>query len=160
MTTVNLKITQEDGSKKSIQHEVEEIGIGQMQAASKVLKNVMQTLSDNPALMELFMEAVQDDGTESEDIDKRFLKMATSAFEVLFVELPEYATELLAVMSGVTKEVLAEQKLTAVLDLYDAILEENDIEKLVKRLKKSLDVTKQTMGWLRARQKATTPALH
>lgn len=155
MTIVNLKIKQEDGSVKPVQHEIEEIDLDQFQMAMVTIKQVMQTLAENPALFELFMTAIEDSGEEDESIDQRFLTMATSAFEVLFVEMPDHAFDLVATLSGIEKAVLKKQKMMTVPAIYDGILEANDFEELYKRVKKSLGATKIKLAWVNKSRKAT-----
>jgi len=64
------------------------------------------------------------------------------AFQMLTVELPEHAIRLLSILSAVELDKLKQQKLMAVMDIYDAVMEENDVEGLISRAKKSLALTK------------------
>lgn len=150
---VTLKIKKEN-TVESIQHEVEPINLFQFQKALKVIKEVFDIAQKDEALKSLLGELFTAEENE-ENLDARFLASAMEAFEVLLINIPNKAFELLAAMSGIGYDDLMTQRMEDVFDVYDAILEVNDIEKLVKRAKKSLAVTKSKVSFLNLARKAT-----
>lgn len=158
MTTITLKTKQGDTVKKG-QHEIEAINLFQLSDSLKVVKDVFSLMQDDPALQELFAQLFADDADDNEALDAKFLRHAVGAFEVLLINVPEKAYELLAAMSGIKLETLKEQKVMDVFEIYDAILEENDIEKLVTRGKKSLAATKVKMNFMKVKKNSKIQAV-
>lgn len=154
MTNITLKTKQGDTVKKT-QHEVEALNLFQLSDSLKVVKDVFAMMQDDPALQDLFTELFAEGAADDETLDSQFLRHAVGAFEVLLVNVPEKAYELLSAMSGIKLDVLKEQKVIEVFDIYDAILEVNDIEKLITRAKKSLAATKVKMNFMKIAKKAT-----
>lgn len=150
---VNLKIKNEN-TVETIQHEVEPINLFQFQKALKVIKEVFEIAQQDESLKGLLGDLFNAE-ENGDDLDARFLAQAMEAFEVLLINIPNKAFELLAAMSGIGYDDLMTQRMEDVFDVYDAILEVNDIEKLVKRAKKSLAVTKSKVSFLNLARKAT-----
>ncbi len=145
---INLKI-KDGNTTQTEQYEIEEINILQMTRAIKVVKNVLDIVRKDEHLQsvleEIFSEANQEDGEEKsaeEFFTQDFAGNIVGALDVLLMEVPEKIFELMSVLSGIDYEVFMQQKPDEVFDIYDAILEVNDIEKLVKRAKKSFRLTK------------------
>ena len=150
---VNLKIKNEN-TVETIQHEVEPINLFQFQKALKVIKEVFEIAQQDESLKGLLGDLFNAE-ENGDDLDARFIAQAMEAFEVLLINIPNKAFELLAAMSGIGYDDLMTQRMEDVFDVYDAILEVNDIEKLVKRAKKSLAVTKSKVSFLNLARKAT-----
>lgn len=153
MTIVKLKIKEGD-TVKTHNHEIESIDGFQLQRTLKVVKDVFVLVQKDPALENLF-KALTEGGEEGESLDSRFISHAIGAFEVLMMNLPEQAYELLSATSGIPLDTLKSQKVFDIFDIYEAVIEENDIEALVARSKKSLAATKIKFNFLKKAKKAT-----
>jgi hypothetical protein len=77
-------------------------------------------------------------------MDQDVITKAVNSFETLAVHLPEHAFKLLGIVSRIKTEVLETQEFERVFEIYDTVLEVNNIEELINRAKKSLSLT-QTM---------------
>lgn len=146
---VNLKI-KEENTIRTEQHEIDEINILQMTRAIKVVKDIFDVVRKDEHLQavleEIFFEAQQEEGkgkSAEEVFTQSFATNLVGAIDVLLMEVPEKVFELMSVLSGIEHETFIQQKPEEVFDIYDAILEVNDIEKLVNRAKKSLRLTKE-----------------
>jgi hypothetical protein len=170
MTTVTLKFKSEEGTKK-VQHEIERIKLYQFTDTIKIVKDILVEMNQDGSLKEFFEtafaenpEAVKDLKKLDEkaveemaaELDNRFLVKAVESFQTLAATLPDKAFQLLATLSGIKKEDLEQQDLFDVLDIFDAVVEVNDIEALVNRLKKSLGATINGLKFLQKRREATT----
>ena len=142
---VNLKV-KEDNTVQTIQHEVEELSIRQVTNSIKTVKGIIDIIQEDQHLQVLLVEmfeSQQDDEEKSDDdFGQVVMKNAVGAMDVLLMEIPDKALELLAILSGIEHDTLLEQKAEDVFDIYDAVIQVNDIEKLIKRAKKSLALTK------------------
>lgn len=143
---VTIKI-KEGNTVSTEQREIEEINIMQMTQAIKVVKSILDAARKDEHLLavieEMFEEAQsKEDSTIEEVLTQSFANNIIGALDVLLVEVPEKVFELLSVLSGIEYDVFMQQKPEEVFDIYDAIIEVNDIEKLVNRAKKSLRLTK------------------
>jgi predicted component of type VI protein secretion system len=162
-TTITLKIKDEQGNVTNQQHSIEDIDLGQFQEIMSILKNIITELKDEDSLKEFISEVFGNDFNPDEadpeqlvkDLDMQFVMKAVNSFESLAVKMPEQAYKLLSVLSGIELATIKKQKLLDALDIYDAIIEENDIERLVKRIKKSLGVTVAKVKFLNLVKKAT-----
>jgi hypothetical protein len=111
-------------------------------------------------LEEVFNEAQQDgEGKSAEEFfTQDFATNVMGAIDVLLMEVPEKVFELMSVLSGIEYDVFMQQKPEDVFDIYDAIIEVNDIERLVNRAKKSLRLTaaqKKVMNLFQKKSEAT-----
>jgi len=144
---VNLKI-KEGNTVQTEQHEVEELSIRQVTNSIKTIKGIIDLAREDQhlqaSLVEMFDEAQQDneEKEDAEDFGKVVMKNAAGAMDVLLMEVPDKAFELLSILSGIEYETLMNQKAEDVFDIYDAVIQVNDIGKLVNRAKKSLALTK------------------
>jgi phage terminase small subunit len=142
---VNLKIKQ-DNTVETVQHEIEDANILQITQAVKVIKDIFVLAQENEQIQALIQELAgeaQNNLDESaEKLGMTMLKRAIGAMDVLLVEVPEKVLELLSALSDIEYDTLIKQKPDEVFDIYDAIIQVNDIEQLVKRAKKSLALTK------------------
>lgn len=156
--TVNLKIKDEQGTVKTIAHEVEALNGFQFEDVMKVVNKIMKDMQQDSSLKGLFTSAFGDEDVRDIDISKfnaDLLANAVNSFETLFITMPGRAYELLAVLSGVDIQTLKSQKFEDALNIYDAVLEENDIERLINRIKKSLALTQGKMKFLQLAKRAT-----
>jgi len=144
-TIITLKIKDQEGNVKKENHEVEEIDVLQFKQLMKTVKEIMARVNENEDLKVLFGSLTNGQGLDDEEAgaaaDQDVITKAIASFDMLAVELPDQAFKLLSILSGVTPDVMEKQKLKDVMDIYDAVLEENDMEDLVKRAKKSLALT-------------------
>lgn len=141
---VNLKVKKDDNTVETIQHEVEELNIFQVTRAIKVIKDVIEVVQKDDGLQSLIVEIFEDAQGE-EEADQSGQKIAqhlAGAMDVLLVEVPDKAIELLSVLSNIEHDIFVQQKAEDLFDIYDAVIQVNDIEKLINRAKKSLALTK------------------
>lgn len=150
---INLKI-KNGNSTETIQHEVEPINLFQFKNAMKILKDIVDELRREDLLQPL-LDGI--DGSEAApgEENQAMIAYLAGAFEMLMIEIPDHALHLLATLSGIDYETLMAQKLEDAFEIYDAVLEVNDIEKLVERGKKSLAVTKSRTAFLQKVTAAT-----
>lgn len=144
---VTLKI-KKDNTVESVQHEVEPINLFQFQKALKIIKEVFDIIQKDESLKTLLAEAIESAESDEQELDSRFVQYLIEAFEVLLINIPEKAFELLAALSGIGYDTLMSQQPEDAFDVYDAILEVNDIEKIINRAKKSLAATKSKTKFL------------
>ncbi|WP_144558536.1 hypothetical protein [Shouchella miscanthi] len=150
MTTISLKVKGEEGEVKKVNHEIEAIGVFQLEKAMRTLKEIFDVLQQDEQLLNVVNDFLE----ESEGMsDEQMVQKLVSSFETLTVKLPGKAVELLSVLSNIDLETLREQKVLDVFDIFEAVVEENDVEKLVKRAKKSLGVAKKAFKFLKKEKK-------
>ena len=151
----------EDGTKetKIIQQEIEEINGFQFGKTMKLITSILKELKEDEALKGLFTSVFGEDtdfrDVEIADVSKDFIMNGINSFQTLFGVLPDRAFELLAILSDIPVELLQAQKLKNVFDIYDAVIEENDIEQLVNRIKKSLALTAAKTKFINFAKKVT-----
>lgn len=78
--------------------------------------------------------------------DQRFVNGIAGAFDKLLDTLPERAVNILSILSGIEYDVLIQSDFLDLMDVYDAVMQENDIMKIVDRIKKSFFGTKNQWG--------------
>lgn len=144
-TVITLKIKDQEGNVKKENHEVEEIDVLQFKQLMKTVKEIMAKVNENEDLKVLFGSLTNGQGLDDEEVgfaaDQDVITKAIASFDMLAVELPDQAFKLLSILSGVELAVMEKQKLKDVMDIYDAVLEENDMDDLINRAKKSLALT-------------------
>lgn len=140
---------------------IDELSFFQFAKLLKVLDKAFTELKKDNEMNE-FIESVFGAQIEAdtpkevmEQLDKDFMSKAMGAFNFLAVKLPDRLMEILAVLSGIEQRIIENQKMAKVMDVYDAIIEANDIEALVNRLKKSFGATVAAMKFLNLKQKVT-----
>lgn len=163
-TTVTLKIKDEQGNVTKKQHVIEDIDLLQFEKMMEVIKDIIQEAKNDESLNDLVISVFggKDPGElESEELaekeDLEFIMKAVNSFDVLAVRMPKQALKLVSVLSGIDLDTIRQQKVIDLFDIYDAVLEENDIERLVNRVKKSLSVTVAKTKFLQLARKATAP---
>ncbi|MED4234403.1 hypothetical protein [Priestia megaterium] len=144
-TVITLKIKDQEGNVKKENHEVEEIDVLQFKQLMKTVKEIMAKVNENEDLKVLFGSLTNGQGLDDDEVgavaDQDVITKAIASFDMLAVELPDQAFKLLSILSGVDLDVMEKQKLKDVMDIYDAVLEENDMDDLINRAKKSLALT-------------------
>ncbi|KQL57236.1 MULTISPECIES: hypothetical protein [Bacillaceae] len=161
-TKVTVIYKDDNGVVQKEQHSVEDLNLFQFQELMKVVKDIFTKVEQDSQLKELFGELFNAE-EEGEEADMAFIAKLTGSFDTLAVYLPEQAFKLLSILSGVEYKILVQQKAIDALDIYDAVIEENDIEKLWKRAKKSLAGTKAKLTFIQlgkkvAGEKSKAPA--
>lgn len=163
-TIVTLKIKDDQGNITKQQHEIEDINLIQFEQMLKVIKEIFQELQKDTSLVSLLDDMFGGKGNTGEsnqedvetNMDMQFVQKAIGSFDTLAVKMPAQAFKLLSVLSGVDIEILRQQKVSDVFDIFDAVIEENDIERLINRAKKSLVATVAKAKFLQLARKATT----
>lgn len=153
-TIVNLKVKKEDIT-QNIPHEIESLDIVQFQRTLKVFKDILEVVQNDESLTAIFNELMNNEDDEQE-INLQFVaRHALGAFELLLENVPEKAFELAAAASGIKLEILKKQKIEVFFDIFDAVVEENDIERIVFRAKKSFDAIKSKLTFTKKKKLAT-----
>lgn len=170
MTNITLKVKEvKDGEVtiRKIQHEVERIKLYQFTSTIKIVKDILVELNEQGALKDLLETAFAADPKENKELDEtkveemltqldnKFMIGAIEAFKELAVSIPDKFFELVSVLSGIEQKILNEQDLFDVLDIFDSIVEVNDLNALFTRLKKSLGATVNSLKFLQKRKEAT-----
>lgn len=140
---------------------IDELSFFQFAKLLKVLNKAFEELkADNE--MNQFIETVFGQNVQADtpqemlaQMDKEIMVKAMGAFNFLAVKLPERLMEIVSTLSGVEQSILEAQKIAKVMDVFDAIIEANDIEALVERVKKSFGATAAAMKFLNLKRKAT-----
>ncbi|ANU13463.1 hypothetical protein [Planococcus halocryophilus] len=155
MTKVTLKMKKGETVEKS-QHEIESLTIEQFQESMGVIKEVFEIVQSNDALKDMFNQFYKEEELDDKELSIELIfQYAIGAYDLLLINLPDQAIRLVSAMSGISLDVLKKQKLEDFYDFYDAVLEENDIEKLFKRGKLSLATTKIKLSFAKKLKKAT-----
>lgn len=159
--TVMLNVKDANGAVSNEQRVIDSITGFQFQAILKVVNELTNEMKSDDSLKGLFdtifgNQNVQD--MEIGDISNEIIKNAIGSFETLAVKMPERAYQLLAAVSGIEYDLLMAQKVENIFDIYDAVVELNDVEKLVARIKKSLALTKTKTAFLNLGKKKPKPA--
>ncbi|WP_394548808.1 hypothetical protein [Priestia aryabhattai] len=146
---IKLKVKKEvDGElvTKPTTYEIEKLNFFKFMGVTKLVKDIITEVKKDENLAQLFNQMFNMSEEETEEqaalMNKSVLSAAAESFQTLAVYLPEQALELLSALSGVETDVLGNQEIDAILNVYDAVLEVNDIEELANRVKKSLALTK------------------
>lgn len=148
---IKLKVKQEvDGEMvtKFPTYEIEKLNFFKFIGVTKLVKEIIATVKQDEELSDvfatMFLEEPETAGEAQEEMkkDKEFMGKLVGSFETLAVNLPEKALELLCALSNIDKNVLGNQDFDVILNVYDAVIEVNDIKELTERVKKSLALTK------------------
>jgi len=118
----------------------------QLTKLMSTVTDIVKEVKTNEDLKGLFGAFNQEVDREDEEAIRKaemdIISKGVEAFPTLAIKLPEQALEILSTLSRIDKEVLQEQELEGILEVYDAVLEENNIEEIIERAKKSLALTK------------------
>lgn len=147
MTKVNVTDIQgnKDGSVQILESsrsvEINPIRPAQFGALTKVINATIKDLQKN----EEFKQTVQklfgeyQDGFDFEDLlrsEDFNIFSVMDAVGFLLEEVPDRLTEIVSIMSGINRFVVEHQDMDTYFDLIEAVLEANDIERIVERIKK------------------------
>lgn len=153
-----ITLTVKNGtSKESVQFEIDRITTMQMIKLKNEVGAIMKELKANGELTNVLGdllggESAPSDGQDAQTIaleqmkDERFVNGIAGAFDKLLETVPERAFNILAITSGIDREILESTYFEELFDVYDAVMEENDIMKIVDRVKKSFFGTKEKWG--------------
>lgn len=149
---------------KTVSYEVDEMTFMQFTRLMDVIKEAFKELQGDEG-MNSFMESLFgggfkiDENTTPQEViqqaDQDFIVKLMGGFEFLAGKLPDRALQLVSVLSDIPVEVLNKQKFVKVFDVYDAVIEVNDIEAIVNRAKKSLAGTVAKVKFMQLVKKAT-----
>ncbi|MFU1768730.1 hypothetical protein ACM3BN_06450 [Mammaliicoccus sciuri] len=82
----------------------------------------------------------QYDGSEAfKRAGAQFFKDVLGSFEIVLENTPDSLQNLISQASNINADVIGQQNVYTFLDIIDAVIEVNDIPKLIERLKKSKD---------------------
>lgn len=82
----------------------------------------------------------QYDGSEAfKRAGAQFFKDVLGSFEIVLENAPDSLQNLISQASNINADVIGQQNVYTFLDIIDAVIEVNDIPKLIERLKKSKD---------------------
>lgn len=160
MTKVNIKDVQpnKDGSvevlSSSNEVEIKAIRPAQFGALTKVINETLKDLKKNDefklTVQNLFGE--YQDGFDFEDLlcsEEFNIFSVMDAVGFLLEKVPDRFTEIVAIMSDINRFTVENQDMDTYFDLIEAIIEVNDIEKIVARIKKISSQMGKTFGFLR-----------
>lgn len=165
MTQVTLK-TIEGNKEVSETFEIKPMNVFQVMRLSKEINNLLSDIKGNEHLKnalnnyfdtsaankeknnaaikkaqaegrEVLAEEIYTSRDTLSQVGGDFINDILGSLEILLSDAPETATELISIASNIQGDVLKAQDLYVFLDVFDAAVEVNDIEKLVARLKKS-----------------------
>lgn len=148
MATTILLTKKKGDTTQEVPFKVESITILQFQLILKVVKDIIKAAQKDSDVLGTIEELMNpkpvfvEEGANREEVeaaaDRVYFEKIMEAMELLLEVLPDKAFELMAVASGINKELLVAQKAEMIFDIIEAVDESNDINALVKRAKKSL----------------------
>ena len=165
MAQVEIK-TYEGNKQVTETQEIKEMGLKQIKGVAKEINKLVKDVNTNDHLKNaldsffkkrneiveenkrLYQEALEKgldnyyQTNESEafkQVGAQFFKDVLGSFELVLENAPESLQNLISIASGIQYEKLGEQNIYTFLDVVDAVVEVNDIPKLIERLKKSKD---------------------
>lgn len=169
MTKVNIKDVQtnKDGSvevlSSSNEIEIKAIRPAQFGALMKIINATQKDLQKNEdfklTVQKLFGE--YQDGFDLEDLfrsDDFNVFSIMDAVGFLLEAVPERLTEIIAVTSDINPIVVEQQDMDIYFDLIEAVIEVNDVEKIVARVKRLSGQMGKTFSFLRPKQETAQTA--
>lgn len=163
MTKVNIKSVQEnrDGSievlPQSTEVEIMPVRPSQFGKLMKVVNATQKDLQSN----EQFKETVTKlfgEYAEGFDFEDLFRNEDFNVFSILdalgFVaeEVPDRLTEIIEVTSGINRVLIENQDMDTYFDIIEQVIEVNDIEKIVERIKRLSSKMGKALNFLQANQ--------
>lgn len=167
MTKVNITDVQgnKDGSVQILDSsrsvEINAIRPAQFGALTKVINQTIKDLKQN----EEFQTTVQKlfgEYQEGFDLEDLFRSEDFNIFSImdavgfLLEEVPDRLTEIVSIMSGVNRFIVEHQDMETYFDLIEAVLEVNDIERIVERVKKISTQMGKAFNFLQAKEQQPT----
>lgn len=144
--TLTLRI--KDRETKAVtptQFDIEEMDGYQFEETVEIISEIYESVQNDARTKDLvdglFSGTLVPD--EDQEVNMEFILKILDGFKVLLVTLPSQAFRLLSALSDIPLDVVKSQKLSKHLEIYDAIIEENDIVSLMERGKQSLNLTKE-----------------
>ena len=167
MTKVNITDVQgnKDGSVQILDSsrsvEINAIRPAQFGALTKVINQTIKDLKQNQdfqtTVQKLFGEYQEgfdlEDLFRSEDFN---IFSIMDAVGFLLEEVPDRLTEIVSIMSGVNRFIVEHQDMETYFDLIEAVLEVNDIERIVERVKKISTQMGKAFNFLQAKEQQPT----
>lgn len=86
----------------------------------------------------------------------QFFKDVLGSFEIVLENAPDSLQNLISQASNINADVIGQQNVYTFLDIIDAVIEVNDIPKLIERLKKSKDSFSMVLAVLFPKKEQTT----
>jgi hypothetical protein len=162
--SLTIKKKNEDGKayREEEVFEIDRVSTWTMLKLKSEITGIMKEIKGNGDLVTVindFMNGQMKPGEEAVDIkkvdlkdvkasdleklkDERFINTMAGALELLLDTMPDRAFRLLALLSEIDQEVLQNTYFEELFDVYDAVMAENDISRIVDRVKKSFSGTK------------------
>ncbi|MDG0818779.1 hypothetical protein M4L90_02605 [Staphylococcus equorum] len=167
MTKVNIQLFDQDKqgnlheTDQSKAVEIKAIRPGQLGAIAKVVNGIQKDLQDNKefqdTVIKLFGQYTEgfdiEDLIRSEDFN---IFDVLSAFGFLVEKVPERTIELTSVASGIDSAYLEVQDMDTFFEVIEAIVEVNDIEKIVKRVKSLMDKVGKAVNFNKGTKQTTS----
>ncbi len=102
----------------------------------RLYEEALANAKDNEDKVNVF----QYNGSEAlKQVGAQFYKDVLGSFELVLENAPDSLQNLISQASNINVDVLGQQNVYTFLDVVDAVIEVNDIPKLIERLKKSKD---------------------
>lgn len=164
---ISLPIEKTENEKtviENVTYEIKKAKFIQLTKLMSTVTDIIKEVKTNDDLKSLFSAFSQEVNHEDEEavrkVEMDIISKSVEAFPTIAVKLPEQALEILSALSRINKEVLEEQELENILEVYDAVLEENNIQEIIERAKKSLTLTTTKFNFkgLVEKAKAENPA--
>lgn len=167
MTKVNIQLFDQDKqgnlheTDQSKAVEIKAIRPGQLGAIAKVVNGIQKDLQDNKefqdTVIKLFGQYTEgfdiEDLIRSEDFN---IFDVLSAFGFLVEKVPERTIELTSVASGIDSAYLEVQDMDTFFEVIEAIVEVNDIEKIIKRVKSLMDKVGKAVNFNKGTKQTTS----
>lgn len=163
MTKVNITDIQgnKDGSVQILDSsrsvEINAIRPAQFGALTKVINDTQKDLQKNEDF-KLTVQKLFGEYQESFDMEDLFRSDDFNVFSImdavgfLLEAVPDRLTEIVAIMSGINRFTVEHQDMDTYFDLIEAVLEVNDIEKIVERVKKIYTQMGKAFNFLQAKE--------
>lgn len=182
MAQVEIK-TYEGNKQVTETQEIKEMGLKQIKGVAKEINKLVKDVNTNDHLKNaldsffkkrneiveenkrLYQEALEkglDEAYQTNEseafkqVGAQFFKDVLGSFELVLENAPESLQNLISIASGIQYEKLGEQNIYTFLDVVDAVVEVNDIPKLIERLKKSKDSFSMVLAVLFPKKEQTT----
>lgn len=173
MTTkkLDLIIENETGGNDIVSKTIKPLKLRQLNKTLAIVLDIVKVLQEDDSLKDLFGNYFNEEEKKKVSIDElaelsdeeldemeekekaekdaRFMEAMFKAAEKLMVKLPDQTLELLAALSNIDLELLEEQEIEFVFPLVEAIIEVNDMQKLIERGKQSLEFGKGRLAFLK-----------
>lgn len=154
--------TYEDGIKELV---IKPFKPFQFITVTKILKDFINLLNEDEnvtgTLSGIFDNVDVSDDTSDilQNIGAQFIKDGAGTLGFLLDVAPEKVFELIAVSAKMSVAELEYQELDTFFDIVDAVIEVNDIEKVISRVKSSANLFGVKMGWKTVTEQATAPKI-